>query len=88
MMTAAATSAGPTYHVPFNRDNVMHLHGTGRRKGGGSIGVGLLAAAAVVIVTIAGIVQVGWAALAPFGSAALILGILLWIMRATDRAAK
>jgi len=67
---------------------MMHLHGTGRRKGGGSIGVGLLAAAAVVIVTIAGIVQVGWAALAPFGSAALILGILLWIMRAADRAVK
>ncbi|HEY4688578.1 MAG TPA: hypothetical protein VIK33_04650 [Anaerolineae bacterium] len=67
----------------------MHLHGAGRRKkGDGSSWVGLLAAAAVVVVTIAGVVQVGWAALAPFGFAAFILGILLWLMRATDRAAK
>ena len=61
----------------------MHLHGAGRRKkGDGSIWIGLLAAAAVVVVTVAGILQVGWAALAPFGFAAIILGVLLWLTHA------
>ncbi len=70
---------------------MMHLHGAhgaGRRKGKGSNWIGLVAAAAVVTVTVASIVQVGWLALAPFGFAAVILGILLWLMRVTDRAAK
>jgi len=67
---------------------MMHVHGSRQRKGKGSNWIGLLAAAAVVTVTVAGIVQAGWLALAPFGFAAVILGILLWLMRATDRAAK
>lgn len=64
----------------------MHLHGAGRRKKGGSIWPGLLLAGAIVIVTIAAIVKIGWLALAPYGFAAAIVLSLLLLMRAQDRA--
>ena len=67
---------------------MLHLHGTGQRKASGPPWVGLLAAGAVLAVTVTSIVKVGWLALAPFGLAALVLAVLLWLMRATDRAAR
>ena len=66
----------------------MHVHGTGKRKKNGPLWPGLLLAGVMLVVTIAGVVQIGWLALVPFGLAALILAILLWLMRATDCAAK
>ena len=66
----------------------MHVHGTGKRKKNGPLWPGLLLAGVMLVVTIASVVQIGWLALVPFGFAALILAILLWLMRATDCAAK
>jgi len=67
---------------------MMHVHGTGKRKKNGSVWPGLLLAGVMPVVTIASVVRIGWLALASFGFAALILAILLWLMRATDRAVR
>ena len=64
----------------------MHLHGAGRRTKGDSIWIGLILAGAIIVVTIDGVVKIGWLALTPFGLAALIALSLLWFMRAQDRA--
>ena len=66
----------------------MHLHGTGRRKKGGSLWTGLLLAGATLTVIVVAVVKGGWLALAPFIFAALIVAALLWLMRATERSAK
>ncbi len=66
----------------------MHLHGTGRRKKGGSSWPGLLLAGATLAVTVVAIAKGGWLALAPFIFAALIVAALLWLPRTTERPAK
>ncbi|HET7091112.1 MAG TPA: hypothetical protein VFL17_20960 [Anaerolineae bacterium] len=66
----------------------MQVHRAGRCKKNRSVWPGLFLAGVILVVTIASVARIGWIALAPFGFAALILAILLWLMRATDRAAK
>ncbi|HLF28972.1 MAG TPA: hypothetical protein VJG32_21810 [Anaerolineae bacterium] len=66
----------------------MHMHGGSGRKKDSPVWFGLLLAGVILAVVIFSIVRTGWIALAPFGFAGVILAILMWLMRATDRAAK
>lgn len=65
----------------------MHLHGSGGRRKGGSPWLGILVIGVMLGMVIAILSEVGWSALVPLGFAALICVVLLWFMRATDRAA-